>query len=248
MADRTDKEVKHANIYAALAGFQSENPEIKKTKKVDFTTKDGRSVKYSYAPLDEFVQVIRPLLAKHGLSFTHEMAGENKLQCVLYHETSSIKPRDIRIENNTGAVTLPESAFSTVEQNIIRSMPISVRRSGDMKDIGGDSTYARRYTLAEVTGCASDEDNDTSQEKLEKESAKNAVKTLFVSFKDKIQKGTREDVNKALKTIESDLALIDAKQAPKLGLTEEQYEELERVAKARLLSLDVADDVENDEK
>lgn len=242
MAEKTDEKVTHANIYAALAGLQGENPEIKKTKKVDFVTKDGRPVKYSYAPLDEFVQVIRPLLAKHGLSFTHEMAGENKIQCVLYHETSGYET--VLVAEEAG----DKKTYVRLEKNILRSMPISVRRSGDMKDIGGDSTYARRYTLAEVTGCASDEDNDTSQEKLQKESAKNAVKTLFVSFKDKIQKGSREDVNKALKNIESDLALIDAKQAPKLGLTEEQYEELERVAKARLLSLDVAEDVENDEK
>jgi len=113
-----------------------------------------------------------------------------------------------------------------------------------MKTIGNNSTYARRFSLSEVLGVASEEDKDAP---LEEESAKNAVKTLFVSFKDKIQKGTKEEVEKAIKSINSDLALLDAKKAPKLGLTMENYEELGRLAEAKLSALGIKEDIEHEE-
>ena len=243
MAEKIEKIV-HANIYAALSAFQGENPEIKKTKNVDIRLDSGRSIKYKYAPLDEFVSTIRPLLAKHGLSFTHEEAGKGEIQCVLYHETSSRSFRKVDIENNSGTVSLPPSAFEPVEVNIIRSMPITVKRAGDMKAIGGDSTYARRYTLAEVTGCASDEDNDAPQEK---EAAINAKNTVFVSWKKKLETAKKPELEKALETINSDMDLIDAKKAPKHGLSEEQYEELGRIADARLAGLAVKEDIQTED-
>lgn len=233
------EKVKHDNIYAALSAFQGENPEIKKTKHVCITLSNGRKIEYDYAPLDEFVSTIRPLLAKHGLSFTHEEAGEGKIQCVLYHETSERSYKyDISddIDKDNAVQYFPE-------KNVIRSMPITVRRVGDMKDIGGDSTYARRYTLAEVTGCASDEDNDAP---IAEESAKNAVKTVFTSFKDKILKGTKKEVEDRIHIINGEIDLIEAKKAPKLGLTEAQYTELGNLAMARLQALGVKEDVEKD--
>ncbi len=249
-AIKTEEKVKHDNIYAALSAFQGENPEIKRTKHVSIQLKAkdgslGRKLEYDYAPLDEFVSTIRPLLAKHGLSFTHEMASEGKIQCVLYHETyESAKEiittsfQKIGEENKDGTVTKEVLK----EKNVIRSMPITVLRSGDMKDIGGDSTYARRYTLAEITGCASDEDKDAP---LEVESAKNAVKTVFTSFKDKISKGTKKEVEDRIHIINDELDLIEAKKAPKLGLTEEQYTELGNLAQSRLAGLAVKEDVIN---
>lgn len=240
--------MKHDNIYAALSAFQGENPEIKKTKKVDFTTATGQRVNYMYAPLDEFVQVIRPLLAKHGLSFTHEEAGEGKIRCVLYHETTSVDhviTRETIFSKESEELSKGDRHYENVMSNFIRSMPIAVKRSGDMKGIGGDSTYARRYTLAEVTGCASDEDNDTP---IEAESAKNAVKTVFTSFKDKINKGTKKEVEDRIHIINDELDLIEAGKAPKLGLTEAQYTELGNLAQSRLAGLAVKEDIQTEDK
>lgn len=239
------EKVKHDNIYAALSAFQGENPEIKKSKHVDFTTKTGQRVDYWYAPLDEFVATIRPLLSKHGLSFTHEDAGDGKIRCVLYHETYEAEPQvTLETSDTEGTRTQTRSETRVLEKNVIRSMPITVRRAGDMKDIGGDATYARRYTLAEVTGCASDEDKDTP---LEEESAKNAVKTVFISTKDKITKGDKKYIEDIMVMINKELDLIENKKAPKLGLTEDQYNELGRLAEAKLQALGIKEDIEHEE-
>jgi len=244
------EKVKHDNIYAALSAFQGENPEIKKTKHVDFTTKTGQRVDYWYAPLDEFVSTIRPFLAKHGLSFTHEEAGEGKIRCVLYHETYEAEPQvtqetvEFTSDGQDREKTTSRSETRVWEKNVIRSMPIKVRREGDMKDIGGDATYARRYTLAEVTGCASDEDKDTP---IEEESAKNAVKTVFVSTKDKISKGERPYIEDILVIINKEIDLIEANKAPKLGMTLDQYNQLGQLAEARLQALGIKEDAEHEE-
>lgn len=52
----------------ALASFQSECPVIEKRKQV--MNKDGRSVRYSFAPLDDVVKQVKDLLKKHGFSYS----------------------------------------------------------------------------------------------------------------------------------------------------------------------------------
>lgn len=54
-------------FYDALSAFQRECPVIKKTKPV--YNKDGRTVRYWYAPLGQIVKQVGPLLAEHGLSY-----------------------------------------------------------------------------------------------------------------------------------------------------------------------------------
>lgn len=54
----------------AMAGFQGDCPNIKKTKKVDFESKNGNRTKYDYSPLEEIVRVAKPHLKKWGLSFS----------------------------------------------------------------------------------------------------------------------------------------------------------------------------------
>lgn len=67
----------------ALAGFQGECPIIAKNKKVAFGT-----TKYDYAPLDEIVSVIKPLLSKYGLSYSFDVKSEDKTTVMIttiYH-------------------------------------------------------------------------------------------------------------------------------------------------------------------
>lgn len=54
----------------AMASFQGECPVITRNKKTDFASKSGGQVKYDYAPLDQIVSIVKPILAKNGLSFT----------------------------------------------------------------------------------------------------------------------------------------------------------------------------------
>ena len=53
---------------SAMANFQGQCPIIKQTKRVNFGKVD-----YSYAPLDEIVYLIKPILSKNGLSYSFDI-------------------------------------------------------------------------------------------------------------------------------------------------------------------------------
>lgn len=77
-------------FFDALAGFQGDCPIITRSRKVDFTSKTGNNTKYSYAPVDEIVHIIKPSLVKWGLSFSFDIKktdkeSENELQVTIRH-------------------------------------------------------------------------------------------------------------------------------------------------------------------
>lgn len=227
--------IKHENIFEALSAFQGENPEIKKTAKVEFEAK-GQKVSFMYSPLDEVLSTVRPLLAKHGLSVTFGGDKDGQLICSLYHSTYKLTGSKRTItELESGKEDVIEAP---IEQNVIRSLPIEVTRKGDMKDIGSSSTYARRYMLAEVLGIASDEDKDAD---VEEKAQKNAESFAY-SQVEKQLKGikTLKEINEKLTFLEKELATAkDGKKAPSLGLKAEQYEKLIVLANERAKELDV---------
>lgn len=242
MAEKNEK-VTHQNIYAALAAFQSETPDVVKSKRFGKET-DPKT--FMYATLDDMVKAVSPITSKNGLSFTWENVKEGELVCSLYHETYMHGTEVIKIEpDKTTATQEAEVLTKAVEKNVIRSTPVKVNRSGNMQAVGSDSTYARKYTLCEVLGITSDEDNDAP---ISEESAKNAVKTVFVSFKDKIMNGTHKEVEDRAKIIEEELKRIGDKKAPKLGLTKSQYEELWGVVDERLAELNDTQETGKEDK
>lgn len=233
-ADPIEK-VEHKNLFAALAAFQSENPTIERTK--EFGEEGGKGPHFFYSPLGEVLQTVRPLTSKHGLSFTWE-EGNGGLVAALYHETYSYTKVGDR-STTTGATdsnqmkVVNEPIFR--EENVIRSMSVKVKRDGDMKDIGNNSTYARRYTLAEVLGIAPDEDDDIGEIKEQNKKlgsfAYNTAEKGIKTAKDvKTVEGQIEFFAKELKAIE------DGK-TPSLGLSEEDYRELTLVADERKAEL-----------
>jgi hypothetical protein len=65
---------------AALAEFQGECPIIDKSKNVSF-----KSVNYDYSPIEEIASVIKPILNKHGLSYSFnikETSDKDKLELI----------------------------------------------------------------------------------------------------------------------------------------------------------------------
>lgn len=234
------EKVAHSNIYAALAGFQGEKVVIARTKKVSFGSGD-KKVEYMYAPLDEFLNVVKPLTAKHGLSFVWQQGEEKStMVCVLFHETYEMNTSDETTETKffdagSTVVSRIETSYGMVEKNVIRSMPIKVKREGDMKGIGGDSTYARRYTLGEVLGIASEDDNDAAYEEARLEKAEGfAFKQALAQVKNaKDEKKLKEHTDFFVK----ELAAIEKGKAPSIGLKKEQYEELQVAAASRLKEL-----------
>lgn len=236
--------VEHKNFYEALAAFQGENPRLERTKHVNFKTKVGDLVDFWYAPLDEVLQVIRPLLAKHGLSFVHIEQGEpsstgnRSMVCKVFHTTytrEKIGDREVSKSNGTDTTTSSEPIFE--EKNTISSMPLVVKRTGDMKDVGGESTYARRYTLGEVLGIAPDEDNDAGGER---ERTEVVEKTAFKLAKDRVI-GAKDHklLTEQVVFFEKELKLLDEKKTTSLGFKKEQYDELMKAAAKRRTELGV---------
>jgi hypothetical protein len=79
MEERQSKEAYNK----AMAAFQGDCPVIVKNKTVDFTAKSGNQTKYDFAPLDEIVSVIKPLLQKHGLSFSFNIVPGESMDCLI---------------------------------------------------------------------------------------------------------------------------------------------------------------------
>lgn len=134
-------EAARAAYYAAMAAFQAEVPAITKSRKV--MNKDGRTVRYTYAPLDSILDQIDGLLGKHGFSYRYDIVsngdGKAYVYCYLSHE-----------QGHTEA-----SRF-----------PLVVDQSGHMNDnqkAASARTYAQRYAFEQVTGiCATDDDDARS--------------------------------------------------------------------------------------
>lgn len=117
------------NIASAISKFQSEVPNPKKVAENPF-------FKSSYVPLDEVINVIKPYLAKHGLSFFQSSGGDGKnitVTTMLMHESGEW----------------------------IESDPLTViATKADPQQAGSAITYARRYSLSAILGIASEEDDD----------------------------------------------------------------------------------------
>lgn len=67
LSERIKANVAKEQFDKAMANFQAECPEIKKTKSVP--TRSG-AIAYSYAPLESIVKQVKGLLAKNGLSYS----------------------------------------------------------------------------------------------------------------------------------------------------------------------------------
>lgn len=134
---------------SALVSFQASCPEIKKTKKV--MNKDGKTVRYMFAPLDSIISQIQKPLRDAEISYAWDTTNdlENKLMnvvCTITHVLGYSKQSSFSIPIVTGEfMTSPQSYASA-------------------------QTFAKRYTLCNALGIATaEEDNDATTVKKEKD-------------------------------------------------------------------------------
>lgn len=116
----------------ALATFQANIPHIGKDKTVTVKTRGGGSYSFDYAPLDQIVSQLRPLLAAQKLAVL-QYPSENGLVTMLLHESG---------------------------QYIRDTMPLTLK--GSMQEQGSLITYARRYAYCAMLGIVTDEDDDAN--------------------------------------------------------------------------------------
>jgi len=125
---------------SALAAFQSECPIIQKTKKV--LNKDGRSVRYQYAPLESIIEQIKGILSKNGLSYRWEVKNETdfiEAVAIITHELG-------HSESSSFKVPIDKEGFMTAPQKYASAL-----------------TFAKRYSLCDVLGISTgDEDTDAT--------------------------------------------------------------------------------------
>ncbi len=141
---------------ASLSAFQGQCPIIEKTKRV--LNKDGKSLRYMYAPLEAITEAIKRPLAANGLSYTWSvehaqgfMVATCKITHVLGH--SEVSAFSIPIDLD-GYMTAPQKYASS-------------------------QTYAKRYALCNALGISTGEE-DTDATTVGKEPEAKSPKAQIV--------------------------------------------------------------------
>jgi hypothetical protein len=164
---------------AAMAKFQSEVPVIKKTKKV--MNKDGRTVRYTFAPIESIVEQIKKPLVNNDFSYrweTAQEAGVVKATCIITHTMG-------HSEQSTFEVGIDTEGFMTAPQKSASAL-----------------TFAKRYSLCNALGISTgDEDTDATDVGREKD-AKNPKTKLMLRLRALGEKtGTKEEIEEAVKRL-----------------------------------------------
>lgn len=125
-----------SNLWTALAGFQQEVPVIHKAT---------QGYGYTYADLTKIIQVINPILAKHGLGYTQPLMGTAIKTIVFHIETGQ-----------------------TLESVVEIPQGVALKGMNDFQVLGSAISYLRRYSLASILTLITDADLDASGEQLKK--------------------------------------------------------------------------------
>jgi hypothetical protein len=131
-------------FFSALSKFQSEVPEIRKSKSVAFN-----EVKYNYAPLADVVRQIKDSCRECGLSYRWEISDtkeEIKVTCLVTH-----------IDGHT-------------EQTTMTANPDDSGKKNKIQQRGSSIEYLKRYTLIGALGLSttdSDVDGQTPEISLD---------------------------------------------------------------------------------
>jgi len=176
----------------AKATFQGNVALITSDKRV--LNKDGRTVRYQYASLGHIANQIRKPLKKNELAYSWDVVHENNHMKVVAKLTHSLG----HSETSTFEIPISQDQYMTEPQKYASAQ-----------------TYAKRYTLINVLGLAtSDEDTDATD--VGKEKDVKSVKAQIILLLRNLDYGTqtKEEIEQGVKEM------------TKLELKEENYEEI----------------------
>lgn len=134
LQERWEKKEAEKSFLMAFSNFQRICPKIKKSKKVNFPSKTGGSVNYSYAPLADIADQIKNPLADNQLSYRWEFIEAANLitcTCIVSHADGCSK----------------ESKMSAGKDDS--------GNKNQIQQIGSTHTYLQRYTLIGALGLSS---------------------------------------------------------------------------------------------
>ncbi len=158
MRDKWMKDKAREAFVSAMGSFQAACPVIKKTRQV--MNKDGRSVRYTFAPIDSIVIQIKKPLKDAGLSYRWEVkneGGKMPVTCIVTHVLG-------HSESSTFDVPTDDGGFMTAPQKVASAL-----------------TFAKRYSMINVLGIAtSDEDTDATDVNKEPQAKSEKAKIVFL--------------------------------------------------------------------
>jgi len=163
----------------AMASFQDEIPVIQKTKKV--LNKDGRTIRYQYAPIESIVDQIKSALVKNNLSYSWDVENKEgfikaiaKVTHILGHsETSSFE------------VPVDKEGFMTAPQKYASAL-----------------TFAKRYSLCNALGISTaDEDTDAVDVNNEPNVKSLKARIIFLLRSLEREATTKDQIEEAVKEI-----------------------------------------------
>ena len=167
------------HLFKALADFQQEVPVIHKAT---------QGYGYTYADLPKILEVINPLLKKHGLGFTQLINGTQIATCLFHIESA---------ESIESKIDIPQGV-------ILKGM-------NEFQVLGSAITYLRRYALSSMLGLVTDKDTDASGEQVKHEPKKATIDAArFQKAIDAISKGeyTTEELTTKFSLTEAQLKII----------------------------------------
>jgi len=121
-------------LYKALASFQQEVPNI---------YKNAQGYGYNFADLGEINDIIKPILAKHGLGYVQPIEGK-AIKTIVFHIESG--------ESITSTADIPQG--------------VQLKGMNDFQVLGSGITYMRRYSLSSLLGLITDQDADAAGEQV----------------------------------------------------------------------------------
>jgi hypothetical protein len=131
--------------HEAMAQFQAACPSIRRTKRASIRMRAGGSYSYSYAPLDEILGVIQPVMGPLGLSVSWRQRMEEHrvvVSCRISHTLGHYE--------ESGEIAMP----------IIATDPET--GANPAQRVGIATTYAKRYSLLGIVGMAPEDDPDAA--------------------------------------------------------------------------------------
>ena len=140
----------------AMADFQSECPIIKKTKRV--MNKDGKTVRYSYAPIDSILTQVRTFLKAHNFSYTIDTKTEgDKVQAIC-----TVTHADGHSQTSSFDIPIDKNAFMNNQQQFASAL-----------------TFGKRYAFCNAFGILTGDEDDDSKNAGEGENVKKGFDKLM---------------------------------------------------------------------
>ncbi|NTS31310.1 ERF family protein [Phyllobacterium sp. BT25] len=171
LQDRWEKNQARKAFEAAMSAAKAEIPEIKKSRKVDFTSGKGRT-NYQYEDLAGIMSAVAPVLSKHGLHVRYRTAAEPNMPisvtCIISH------------------------SMGHSEENTLTAGRDDSGNKNSIQAIGSTVTYLQRYTLKAVLGLAAAADDDGSTADQTTDEAKPITEAQASVIRELIEQGELE--------------------------------------------------------